>query len=496
MAEVAGSNPAEPIFFFESEAKIVADDEHDEDEKLHNQLCNINKKAPAQNRDDDVGPSSFLEMSLRDYEQGTGRRRPRMFRWEAESDTISKPDAATRADGLEHSSEESEDLVGASAGVQITQTYVEYLGDNYEKRQAEPLSSRLERGGFPQRAAHATRRRKHSELSFSKSELDSYVVWKKERLAPKSKDWINRASQVLWDCTHGDVSEETMTGLRTFILDKYSSEYSHRKAVGFAVAFLKRLSKTRAEPLFNSLTVYLELPKNVKVRKTITGRVVTREDIVETLKRIDAAESEEKLKPQKARNYRAFALLASYTGLRPSTIQRLMVGQIRTALKEDKPALHVLAEQEKNRVEHWAPLHSVAVMALNNVLENDFGDKEDAKHFFMYNSFENWLERHRIPLPRVSDPNKAHLWLSDFRKFAEQFGDIISWDTTNRKYVLAHGMTGVEWEHYKNPQREHVYDKYMEAWKGIDLRAVGEKQTAAAKKPAEIAKEIDESYKE
>jgi hypothetical protein len=30
-------------------------------------------------------------------------------------------------------------------------------------------------------------------------------------------------------------------------------------------------------------------------------------------------------------------------------------------------------------------------------------------------------------------------------------------------------MTGVEWEHYKAPQREDVYDKYLEAWKDIDL---------------------------
>jgi hypothetical protein len=102
-------------------------------------------------------------------------------------------------------------LEGASADFQITQTYLEYLGDSHEKRQAEPLSSRLERISPPERAVYPTRRRKHSELSFSKSELDGYVVWKKERLAPKSKDWINRASQVLWDCTHGDVSEETMT---------------------------------------------------------------------------------------------------------------------------------------------------------------------------------------------------------------------------------------------------------------------------------------------
>jgi hypothetical protein len=49
------------------------------------------------------------------------------------------------------------------------------------------------------------------------------------------------------------------------------------------------------------------------------------------------------------------------------------------------------------------------------------------------------------------------MWLSDFRTFAEQFGDIIGWDTTNRKYVLAHGMTGVDWEHHKHPKEEVSY---------------------------------------
>ena len=69
----------------------------------------------------------------------------------------------------------------------------------------------------------------------------------------------------------------------------------------------------------------------------------------------------------------------------------------------------------------------------------------------------------------MRDPSKAHLWLSDFRKFAEQFGDVIGWDTTNRKYVLAHGMTGVDWEHYKHPLPEDVYDAYMRYWQDVEL---------------------------
>ena len=189
-------------------------------------------------------------------------------------------------------------------------------------------------------------------LGFTRTELDDYIAYRSQGLAPKSLDWINRASKALWDCTHGEISEKTMTGLRTFVLEKYATVDSHRKALGFAVAFLKRLSTTRAEPLFNSFAVYLELPKTIKVRNTVTERILRRDDIVEVLKRIDVAKTKGNLKAFKARNYRAFALLASYTGLRPSTIQRLTVGQFRAALKDDKPALHVLAEQEKNRVEH------------------------------------------------------------------------------------------------------------------------------------------------
>jgi hypothetical protein len=64
-------------------------------------------------------------------------------------------------------------------------------------------------------------------------------------------------------------------------------------------------------------------------------------------------------------------------------------------------------------------LHRVVVSAISEVLKRDFDEKDDDKPFFMFNSFEKWLERQKVPLPRVRDPNKAHLWLSDFRKFAE-----------------------------------------------------------------------------
>jgi integrase len=305
-------------------------------------------------------------------------------------------------------------------------------------------------------------------LNFTQAELESYVTYRSEGLADKSKDWITRSSEAVWESTGGEISHQTMTRLRTFVLEKYNSADSHSKVLSFAVGFLNFLAQTNIDPRYVSFKLFLERPKTKKVKKALTERIITREDISAMFQHIAAAE-EGGTDPSKIRNYRAFALLASYTGLRPSTLERLTVGQFRTALREEKPVLHVLAEQEKNRIEHYVPLHPSVIGAINEVLKHDFGEKNDAKLFFMFNSFQNWIERERIPLKRVREPSKARMWLSDFRKFAEQFGDIIGWDATNRKYVLAHGMTGVDWEHYKHPLPEDVYDTYMRYWRDVEL---------------------------
>jgi integrase len=320
----------------------------------------------------------------------------------------------------------------------------------------------------PARAAHDNNARPPLVLYFTQAELESYVTYRSEGLADKSKDWITRSSEAVWKSTGGEISHRTMTRLRTFILEKYNSADSHSKVLSFAVGFLNFLAQTNIDPRYVSFKLFLERPKTKKVKKALTERIITREDIGAVFQRIAAAE-EGGTDPSKIRNYRAFALLASYTGLRPSTLERLTVGQFRTALREEKPVLHVLAEQEKNRVEHYVPLHPSVIDSINEVLNNDFDEKDDAKLFFMFNSFQNWIERQRIPLKRVRDASKARMWLSDFRKFAEQFGDVIGWDATNRKYVLAHGMTGVDWEHYKHPLPEDVYDTYLRYWRDIEL---------------------------
>lgn len=35
--------------------------------------------------------------------------------------------------------------------------------------------------------------------------------------------------------------------------------------------------------------------------------------------------------------------------------------------------------------------------------------------------------------------------------------------------MLTHGVSGVDWTHYKHPLPEHVYDVYMKSWRDVQL---------------------------
>ncbi|MGB9372465.1 MAG: hypothetical protein WCB79_11130, partial [Halobacteriota archaeon] len=110
-----------------------------------------------------------------------------------------------------------------------------------------------------------------SDLRFSKTELDDFAARRQDGLAKKSTDWIDRASTLLWESTKGEVSSRTLTALREHVLAKYKSAASHSKVLSFAVSLLKFLAKTKMEPRYGSFEAYLEMPKAVKERKSITS---------------------------------------------------------------------------------------------------------------------------------------------------------------------------------------------------------------------------------
>jgi len=65
----------------------------------------------------------------------------------------------------------------------------------------------------------------------------------------------------------------------------------------------------------------------------------------------------------------------------------------------------------------------------------------------------------------------SHFVLGDLRKFTEQHGDIIQWIQSNRAYIMTHGVSGIDWKHYKRPLPENVYDVYIKNWGSISFTA-------------------------
>ena len=267
---------------------------------------------------------------------------------------------------------------------------------------------------------------------------------------------------MLWHNTIGEISQASMERLRSAILWHYSSDWSYGKTLSFAKAFLKYLTKVRLDSRYSTFEVFLGVPKQVKARKAITPRIVTKEDIESVLEYIKRAEQKGAISKERARQYRAFVLFGAYTGQRPlATTARLTVGQFKEALHNDTPVFHVTAQQDKIRMEHYVPLHPAVIRSLKPLLNG----KKDGERLFEYNSFQMWVKRAKIPVSRFD----GHFVLGDLRKFCEQHGDVVGWDQSNRAYIMTHGVSGVDWKHYKHPLPENVYDVYMQYWGGVQL---------------------------
>ncbi len=93
---------------------------------------------------------------------------------------------------------------------------------------------------------------------------------------------------------------------------------------------------------------------------------------------------------------------------------------------------------------HYVPLCPQVVQAIGPLLDG----RGDDELVFIYNSLVMWLKGEHIPLSWIA----AHFTPGDLRKHAEQTGDIIQWDQSNRAYILTHGVSGVDWRFYKSLQ--------------------------------------------
>jgi hypothetical protein len=244
------------------------------------------------------------------------------------------------------------------------------------------------------------------------------------------------------------------------VLKKYRSEDSHVKVFGFAKAFLKFLTKARLDTRYYAFEVFLERPRAVKTRNNVTSRIVTKEDVENVLAHIRDAGKGGLISSHRAQQYTAFILFGAFSGQRSlATIAKLKVGQFREVLQSDKPCVEVQSSQDKIKMQHYVLLHPQVIQEVQPLLDGKSGDAE----MFDYNSLVMWIKRQKIPLTRIA----SHFVLGDLRKFTEQYGDIIQWDQSNRAYIMTHGVSGIDWKHYKHPLPEDVYDVYMQYWKDV-----------------------------
>lgn len=300
------------------------------------------------------------------------------------------------------------------------------------------------------------------EFKYTKKELNSFLAWRTAGLSHKSSVWIIKAAEVFWKHTKGTISKDSLEALRAFLFSKYDDFYAQSKVLNFTKGFLKYQAKLTLDPRYLAFDMFLDKPRVRKVKKKMTLRVVTKEDIEYVLAVIKEAMLEESIDEERARQFMGIVLFGAFTGQRPySTIAQLRVEQFREAPKLEKPVVHVEPAQDKIRMEHYIPLHPELVKVVGIL-----GDGRDgSERMFILESFRKWTQKQKIPLSRCN----SHFITSDLRKFAEQHGDIVGWNESNRAYILTHGVRGIEWSNYRHPLPEHVYDVYMQYWKDVEF---------------------------
>ncbi len=291
-------------------------------------------------------------------------------------------------------------------------------------------------------------------LPFTREDLIRYLELRTAGLTRATIPWLKKAAELLWNTTEGVVSVTTVRRLRDYVIKKYTGVDAKRKVLNFSKAFLRYLATTTFDSRYTAFDLFLVLPKAVKVRKHVTQRIVTVDDIQNVVNTIRDAEL-----PERHRlNFEALVLFGAYTGQRPhATVKQLTASQFRDALEMEKPVVHVRAEQDKIRMEHYVPLHPTVVKAVKTC------DPSRAGLQFAFESFRRWTKQAAVPLTRCASTFVP----SDLRKFSEQHGDIIGWEQSNRAYILTHGVSGVDWSHYKHPLPENVYDTYMRSWEDV-----------------------------
>ncbi|MGD0534274.1 MAG: hypothetical protein ABR999_02375 [Methanoregula sp.] len=301
------------------------------------------------------------------------------------------------------------------------------------------------------------------ELTFSFDELHHYIENRKLNLSKHSLYWIDTAGKLLWEYTRGIIKQRTMEDLKNYVLTHYQSKFTWNKILCFVDSFLKYLGKLYLNAQYQSFSLFLERPHPVKERKLVNTRQITIQDLNAIFSKITEYYQKGDLPYSNYINYLALVGFGGYTAQRMhSTIMKITVGMVRVALKDKQyPVLIIPPMMDKIRYEHHVPIHSNLIPLLKEAIKH----RNNGELMFKYIAFNSWIVRNPIALTQIKGVFKP----SDLRKFGEQYGDQIGWETVNRAHIMSHDISSISFTHYKSFTSEMVYNVYMKAWGEIKL---------------------------
>jgi hypothetical protein len=107
------------------------------------------------------------------------------------------------------------------------------------------------------------------QLEFTQDELETYTTSRKVGLSKETIQWINKVATIFWNSTRGAINKSTIEVLRKFVVTKYQCEFAIGKALNFAKAFLKYLTKTHLDTRYQAFEIFLQKPRTFQSRRTL-----------------------------------------------------------------------------------------------------------------------------------------------------------------------------------------------------------------------------------
>ncbi len=305
---------------------------------------------------------------------------------------------------------------------------------------------------------HSSILKMENELLFGQDDLNEWVYTINFEKHYKTIKEHEKFAHFFWDATNGIINSETLFNYVKITATHYS-ESKWNKLQRFAINFLKYLSSKYSKPEYELKINLLNFPKKAKIR-TLTSWIWNDKDITNLLM---AIQNDNRLTDDKKSNYSLFSLFLAYTGLRVETAAKLSSHHFK-GIYDSKPCIKINHEIEKNSMERYIPIHPILVPPLLKVIK--YGEN-DPIFKSTHLSFQRWLKNNPIML---KEAHEQKIELKGIRKYTEQKNDYLSLSPALSQYILGHGMSGVEWDSYKNYPSSKIYDEYISKWGKVDLR--------------------------